>query len=334
MAQLNFNARDIEPASGQMDPIPAGWYNAAIEESELKPTKAGDNHYLELRFSVLDGQYVNRKVYARLNIHNNNPMAQEIAYKELSAVCHAVGVMDLEDSAQLHNLPMKVRVKLRAASGEYEASNDITAFKNINEQVSQDAPAQDPPQATPTGPQAAPPQAAPPQAPPQAAPPQAAPPQAPPQAAPPQAAPPQGQAWQQGPQAAQVPQAPPQGQASQATANTMGAAPVQTPAQPPTQAPQTTAPQGKPWQNSQPVQQDTPPAQQQAPPAQQQAAPVQTPTQPLAQQAWQQPTEVQADAQIAPQPVAQPIANQAGSSSPVTQITQPAGKAAPWMPQG
>lgn len=135
MAELNFNAAQYEPSTGAMDPIPAGWYNAAVDESELKPTKTPGGAYLQLRFTVLDGKHANRKLYVRLNIRNANPVAQEIAYKDLSAICHAVGIMNLGASEQLHNIPMKVRVKVRPATGDYEASNEITTFKNINEQV-------------------------------------------------------------------------------------------------------------------------------------------------------------------------------------------------------
>lgn len=134
MAQLSFDATTVSP-SESIEAIPAGWYNAQIDQSEMKPTKDGSGSYLELRFSVLDGQYANRKVFGRLNLRNANPVAQEIAYKQLSAICHATGVLQVQDSQQLHGRPMKIKVSVRAASGDYEASNELKAFKNINEQV-------------------------------------------------------------------------------------------------------------------------------------------------------------------------------------------------------
>ena len=143
MAQLNFDATQVAPDLG-FETVPAGWYNAMIDESEMKPTKDGSGAYLQTRFNIIDGQYANRKISMRLNLRNTNPVAQEIAYKQLSAICHAVGVMQVADSSQLHGRPMKVKVKVRAASGDYEASNEISAFKNINEQV------EGAPQAAPT----------------------------------------------------------------------------------------------------------------------------------------------------------------------------------------
>lgn len=132
---LNFDARTVAPATGVSDPLPAGWYNVQITDSEMKPTKDGSGAMLVLTFSVLDGNYVNRKLWSRLNLRNNNATAVEIAYKDLSAICHSVGVLQVQDSAELHGKPMKVKVSVRAATAEYEASNDIKAYKNINENV-------------------------------------------------------------------------------------------------------------------------------------------------------------------------------------------------------
>lgn len=134
MAVLNFDATQVEPDTG-FETIPAGWYNTAIDESELKPTRDGMGSYLQLRFNVLDGQYVGRKLFARLNIRNANAQTVEIALKQLSAIGHAVNVLHIQDSAMLHGIPLKIKVKIRPASGDYEASNDITAYRNINEQV-------------------------------------------------------------------------------------------------------------------------------------------------------------------------------------------------------
>ena len=136
MAKLNFDATGVPPDPGRGDPLPVGWYNAAMTTSETKPTASGtDSSYLECVFSVLDGQHQGRKLYHRLNLRNANAQAQEIAYKQLSAIMHAVGHLQCGDSTELHGRPLKVRVKVKPAEGTYEASNEITAFKNINEQV-------------------------------------------------------------------------------------------------------------------------------------------------------------------------------------------------------
>jgi len=234
MAVLNFNAQNVPPATGVADPIPSGWYIAAMDESELKPTKAGDGHLLLCRFNVLDGQYAGRKLFARLNIGNMNPVAVEIAYKELSAIAHATGVIQVQDSQQLHGRPLKVKVRLRAASGDYDANNEITAYRNVNDPTAVNT------ASTATAPPSLPPAALPPAAPtlPQAwATPQAAQPWAAPQAAPataPQTAP----AW--------VPPTQPQPWAAPVAAPTAPAAPAWTPPVAP-QAPPAAPPAAPAW---------------------------------------------------------------------------------------
>ena len=268
MAQLNFDATQVAPDLG-FETVPAGWYNAMIDESEMKPTKDGSGAYLQTRFNIIDGQYANRKIYMRLNLRNTNPVAQEIAYKQLSAIAHAVGVLHIQDSSQLHGLPMKIKVKLRKdPSGQYEDSNEISAIKNINEQVEMGSPQAG---ASPAGFGAAP-SGMPPGfggAPGFAAQPPAGFGGAPMQQPPMQQAPvqqPAAQPWQQPAQPA--PQAAPQQPWQQ---------PAQQPAAQPQQAPAQAAPVQQPWQQpaaAQPWQQAP---QQQAPV--QQAAPQQAPVQ-------------------------------------------------------
>lgn len=148
MTALNFNARTVAPNSGTPDPVPAGWYNVMIDQSEEKPAGSGNGSYLELRFNVLDGQYAGRKLFHRLNLKNQNAQAVEIAFGQLSAICHAVNVLDVPDSQVLHGIPLKVKVKVRQGgpkldkqtgqpTGEmYEPSNDISKFDNINADTS------------------------------------------------------------------------------------------------------------------------------------------------------------------------------------------------------
>lgn len=135
MVQLNFDANQVEPDAG-MDVVPAGWYNVAVDETEMKPTKGGDGAYLKFRFTILDGQYHGRKLFINLNIRNPNPQTVEIAQRQLSAICHATGVLNLQDTQQLYGIPLKVKVSVRKdPTGQYEDQNDIKSFKNINEQV-------------------------------------------------------------------------------------------------------------------------------------------------------------------------------------------------------
>ena len=128
MADLgNFNANEIEPTVS-FDPLPAGKYLAAVTESEMKPTKSGNGSYLQLTFTILDGEYKNRVLWARLNLNNPNATAVKIARSELSAICHAVGVLQPKDSVQLHNLPLVITVKLKKREDTGELTNEVKGY--------------------------------------------------------------------------------------------------------------------------------------------------------------------------------------------------------------
>lgn len=124
-----FNAAEVEPQSS-FDPIPAGDYVAMIVDSEMKPTKNGQGEYLQLVFEVCDGDHTGRKIFARLNLNNPNQTAVDIAQRELSAICHAVGVLTPNDSSDLHDKPMTIKVKIRQSPG-YDPQNEISAYKAI-----------------------------------------------------------------------------------------------------------------------------------------------------------------------------------------------------------
>lgn len=128
MANLKgFDARTVEP-NADFEPIPAGKYLAAITESEIKDNKAGTGSYLQLTFTILEGEFKNRVLWARLNLDNPNATAVKIARAELSAICHAVGVMAPKDSCELHNIPLVITTKLKKRKDTDEMVNEIRGY--------------------------------------------------------------------------------------------------------------------------------------------------------------------------------------------------------------
>ena len=134
MASLSFNAEeiDISDQPTKYDPIPEDMYKAVIIDSEMKPTKAGNGAYLELKFEVIDSQYEGKWIRARLNLQNQNPKAVEIAERDLSSICRAIGKKAIADSEELHHKPLQIKVVIQPARGEYAASNEIKAYSPAN----------------------------------------------------------------------------------------------------------------------------------------------------------------------------------------------------------
>ena len=137
MANLNgFNANEVEPTSAY-EPLPAGKYVASITASEMKPTKRADGSYLELEFTVLEGQYAGRKIWDRLCLNHPNALTQQIARGNLSAICRAVGILQPSDSAELHNAPMEITVKCVRREDTGEVSNDVKGYKACGQTAQQ-----------------------------------------------------------------------------------------------------------------------------------------------------------------------------------------------------
>ncbi|NLE38923.1 MAG: DUF669 domain-containing protein [Pirellulaceae bacterium] len=118
----------MEPTTA-LDPIPAGKYMAMITASEMKPNKAGTGRFLELCFTIIEGEFKNRQLWARLNLENPNELAMKIAQAELSALCRAVGVLTPGDSVELHNLPLVIRVRCKKRKDTDEIANEIKGYE-------------------------------------------------------------------------------------------------------------------------------------------------------------------------------------------------------------
>ncbi|MCE5326267.1 MAG: DUF669 domain-containing protein [Planctomycetaceae bacterium] len=128
MADLRgFDANQVEPSAAP-DPIPAGKYPAVITESEMKPTKNGSGSYLQLTFQIIEGEFKNRVLWARLNLDNPNATTVKIARGELSAVCRAVGVLAPSDSTDLHDLPLAIHVRCKKRVDTGEITNEIKGY--------------------------------------------------------------------------------------------------------------------------------------------------------------------------------------------------------------
>jgi len=122
-----FDANTVDPSRGY-DPLPAGWYEACIVDSDLKRTKAGNGMYFAVEFQVVSGPFLNRKIWTNINYENPNPIAKQIGRAQLSAICRAVGVLTPNDFNQLHNKTMRVKVVVKK-SDEYGDGNEIKAYE-------------------------------------------------------------------------------------------------------------------------------------------------------------------------------------------------------------
>lgn len=143
MAQLNYSADYNNANENNFEPLPAGDYVAMIVDSEMKTTKNNDGQYLKLTWKIVDGPQNGKQLFENLNIVNRNQQAQQIAEKSLNAICLACNMKNVQDSAQLHGIPMSITVGVRGKeTDEYGIQNTIKKHSAIsgqpNTQVQQD----------------------------------------------------------------------------------------------------------------------------------------------------------------------------------------------------
>lgn len=129
MASLNFNAAAVDPTDN-FAPVPAGDYPVVIVESEMKDTKTGTGQYLQIVLEVIEGPMKGRKIWDRLNIVNSNRTAVEIAEKALSQICHAIGVLQPQDSAELHGKPLQAKITVKE-DPQYGPRNEIKGYSKM-----------------------------------------------------------------------------------------------------------------------------------------------------------------------------------------------------------
>ena len=124
-----FNARLVDPTLTIGGGLPLGENVVVVSESSIKDTKAGDgNKFAEFILKTKNGE----QGIMRLNLYNSKPDVREIAERELSRLCHAVGLMDVGDTSELHNIPFMVIV------GKQKNSEVYTEVKKILRQDGSD----------------------------------------------------------------------------------------------------------------------------------------------------------------------------------------------------
>lgn len=132
---ITLSNEELQAAKSQsFDLLPKGNYVAQIEDSDIRTTKSG-GEMLGLKWRILDGQHTNRIVFQNINLKNSNPVAVQIGRKALGQIFSAIGIQGVRDSSELHNIPLEIRVVIKAdKTGQYEDSNEITAVMPLAQQ--------------------------------------------------------------------------------------------------------------------------------------------------------------------------------------------------------
>ncbi len=140
MAKLPIKANTKTNKSGMgFEPMDAGNYVGQIIKSDYMPTKAKNGHYLKLQMKILMGKYKGRMMFENLNLDNPNPIAVEIANKALNSICQACGLAGVEDSEEVHGIPMLITVTKKNGKGDNPPENNISMYKKFDGEIEEDA---------------------------------------------------------------------------------------------------------------------------------------------------------------------------------------------------
>lgn len=121
----------VEEQESSFSPIPAGVYIARVEDAEVKDTKSGGQR-IALQFSIADGQFSNRRVFANINTRNHSQDAQRIGQSQLKAFSRAIGCVGATSTDPFLGKYCKIKVKIRK-SDEYGDQNDVTGYEAIEQ---------------------------------------------------------------------------------------------------------------------------------------------------------------------------------------------------------
>lgn len=148
MARFQFNVNDAPQMSDMVRrPLPPGQYEAMITKSELRDTRAGTGQYISLEMQVISGDHSGRRLWDNLNVSNPSKDAEDRGKAALRAICTATGKFDMEDTEELHDIPLMIVVDIDQTDKE---RNKIKRYLPM-----QAAPESSAPAAKPAAPSAA-----------------------------------------------------------------------------------------------------------------------------------------------------------------------------------
>lgn len=131
MANIELDIDNTE--STEFELIPNGEYRAIMIESAVQQTRAGNGTYLKATWLILDGEYEGRKIWEMYTLTNLNAKATQIGRSQLKSIAMAQGKMSgmVNDSEDMHDKPVMIRVKTEPGQGEYGPKNRISGYLPI-----------------------------------------------------------------------------------------------------------------------------------------------------------------------------------------------------------
>lgn len=116
--------------------VPAGDYRCLVEECKIKPSKKGEYDVVNVTLSILDGEFINRKIFCRFNFKwiarkaatKKQETAVQIGRGEFAELCRAVGLGKPKSCDELTMKTVLARVKIKKGDENYDDQNEVKKF--------------------------------------------------------------------------------------------------------------------------------------------------------------------------------------------------------------
>ena len=125
---LKFDSSTVEPST--FEPVPAGTYEVMAIDSNGQTTKAGNGRMVVVKFEIQTGPCKGRLLWDRFVIEHPSAEAVRINKERLSSLCRAVDKVMIDDSAELHFLPVLARVVIGAMQ-DGTPTNEIKGYSKV-----------------------------------------------------------------------------------------------------------------------------------------------------------------------------------------------------------
>ena len=140
-----FNAGEYEPVQ-ERSLLPADEYIVEVVDADVVETKNGDGQYVSVEYELIDceqnGVYVGRHYWHKFNLVNNSAAAQDIAERQFTSFCMAIGKMIVKHTDELLNTPaLIIKIKVKKAkqnqidAGYPDDTNETVAWKKLQSGV-------------------------------------------------------------------------------------------------------------------------------------------------------------------------------------------------------
>lgn len=115
-----FNTNSVPPAS---DVVPPGKYPVQIDTVAMKPNSKATGHFMEIRFTILDGPpgTKGRKLWDRLNIDNPSEIAVRMSLASLASLGIALNLAEIRETDALVGGICIAVVKVKGGNNEIRA---------------------------------------------------------------------------------------------------------------------------------------------------------------------------------------------------------------------